>query len=332
MSERTPTCVVVGAGISGLLAARELTAVGWRVVVLDKGRGVGGRMATRRVGDGWFDHGAQFFTVRSERFQRLVSSWLESDIVEEWSCGFADAKGTQNEDGYPRYRGSEGMASVAKHLARGLDVRVCERVAEVRLGDEVWEVRTESGSGITGAALLLTAPVPQSLALFPEGSALPEEAWRQLGKISYSPCLALMAVLDGPTGVPEPGGVQIKGELLDWIGDNQRKGISGVPAITIHAGPGWSCAHFDADDARLTSSLLAFAGEQLQTDLSSRVVETSLARWRYSWVTQPHPESCLVARDEPPLLFAGDAFGPSKVEGAALSGLTAADRLLGRRE
>jgi renalase len=113
MSERTPTCVVVGAGISGLLAARELTAVGWRVVVLDKGRGVGGRMATRRVGDGWFDHGAQFFTVRSERFQRLVSSWLESDIVEEWSRGFADAKGTQNEDGYPRYRGSEGMASVA---------------------------------------------------------------------------------------------------------------------------------------------------------------------------------------------------------------------------
>ena len=68
MTEGTPSCVVVGAGISGLLAAQELTAAGWRVVVLDKGRGVGGRMATRRVGDGTFDHGAQFFTVRGERF------------------------------------------------------------------------------------------------------------------------------------------------------------------------------------------------------------------------------------------------------------------------
>jgi len=332
MTEGTSSCVVVGAGISGLLAAQELTAAGWRVVVLDKGHGVGGRMATRHVGDGTFDHGAQFFTVRGERFQRLVFSWLESGAVEEWSRGFADANGTHNEDGHPRYRGSEGMTSVPKHLARGLDVRAGEQVAEVKLGDESWEVRTESGSRVTGAALLLTAPVPQSLALFPEGSALPEEAWRRLGEISYSPCLALMAVLDGPTGVPEPGGVQIKGEPLDWIGDNQRKGISRVPAITIHAGPGWSRAHFDADDAPLTSSLLTFAGEQLQTDLSSRVVETSLARWRYSWVTQPHPESCLAACDEPPLLFAGDAFGPSKVEGAALSGLTAADLLLGRRE
>ena len=62
------SCIVVGAGISGLLAARELSDAGWRVTVLDKGRGVGGRMATRRTGGARFDHGAQFFTVRDERF------------------------------------------------------------------------------------------------------------------------------------------------------------------------------------------------------------------------------------------------------------------------
>ena len=323
----TSSCVVVGAGISGLLAARELTAAGWRVVVLDKGRRVGGRMATRRVGDGTFDHGAQFFTVRGERFQRLVSGWLEGGVVEEWSHGFADAEGEHNEDGHPRYRGAKGMNSVPRYLACGLDVRAGERVAEVKLRDEIWEARTEAGSRVAGAALLLTAPVPQSLAVLDD--VLPEEAGRRLREMSYSPCLTLMVLLDGPTGVPEPGGVQIKGEPLDWIGDNQRKGVSRSPAITIHAGPEWSRANFDADEAQLTASLLAFAGEQLRTDLPSRVVETSLARWRYSWVTRPHPEPCLVARDDPPLLFAGDAFGSSKVEGAALSGLAAADHLLG---
>ncbi|MFN5604922.1 MAG: FAD-dependent oxidoreductase, partial [Actinomycetes bacterium] len=41
--------VVVGAGLSGLMAARTLASRGWSVVVLDKGRGVGGRMATRRI-------------------------------------------------------------------------------------------------------------------------------------------------------------------------------------------------------------------------------------------------------------------------------------------
>ena len=324
------SCVVVGAGISGLLAARELAAAGWRVVVLDKGRGVGGRMATRRVGDGTFDHGAQFFTVRGERFEKLVSGWLEEGVVEEWSRGFADAEGRLNEDGYPRYRGSHGMTSVPKHLARGLDVRAGERVAEVAFHEGAWEARTEAGSRVTGGALLLTTPVPQSLALLRGDDVLPDEARRILGEISYSPCLALMALLDGPTGVPEPGGVQIKGEPLDWIGDNQRKGISEAPAVTIHAGPEWSRAHFDDDEMRIEASLLEFAGERLETGLSSRVVETSLARWRYSWVTRPHPEPCFVAREDPPLLFAGDAFGPSKVEGAALSGLAAADRLIGR--
>jgi renalase len=325
----TPSCVVVGAGISGLLAARELAAAGWQVVVLDKGSGAGGRMATRRVGRATFDHGAQFFTVRGERFGEIVDGWLREGVAEEWARGFADADGQPKEDGYPRYRGSRGMTSIPKYLSRGLDVRTRERVVEVNLRNDGWEAATESGSRITGAALLLTAPVPQSLALVAD-AAVPDGARRRLEEISYSPCLALLAVLDGPTGVPEPGGVQIKGEPLDWISDNKRKGISEAPGLTIHAGPEWSRAHFEADEAQVTVSLLGFAEHQLGTDLSSRVVETSLARWCYSWVKQPHPELCLVAREERALLFAGDAFGPSKVEGAALSGLAAADRLLGR--
>jgi renalase len=315
--------------MSGLVAARSLSAAGWRVVVLDEANEVGGRMATRRIGTGTFDYGAQFFTVRSKRFETLVAGWLEAGVVEEWTRGFADAEGTYNDDGHPRYRGTEGMSSVPRYLASGLDVRTGERVVAVSIREGAWEVRTESGTRETGAALLLTAPVPRSLTLFgSDASTLPDEARHKLENISYAPCLALMALLDGPTGVPEPGGMQIKGEPLDWIGDNRRKGISEAPAVTIHAGPEWSREHFQADEAEITASLLSFAGERLGCDLPSRVVRTSISRWHYSWVTQPHPEPCLPASEEPPLLFAGDAFGAAKVEGAALSGLAAADRLL----
>ena len=44
-----PRVVVVGAGVAGLTAARSLAAFS-DVVVVDKGRGVGGRLATRRIG------------------------------------------------------------------------------------------------------------------------------------------------------------------------------------------------------------------------------------------------------------------------------------------
>jgi renalase len=325
------SCVIVGAGISGLLAARELGNAGWRVTVLDKGRGVGGRMATRRIGGAGFDHGAQFFTVRGERFEGLVNEWLSASVAAEWSRGFADAEGNANRDGHPRYRGSEGMTSIPRHLAAGLDVRTGERVVRVDRDGGGWAVACESGLSVSGGALLLTAPVPQSLALAESGNyGLPEDARGQLENVSYDPCLAVMALLDGASPVPEPGGVQIKGEPLDWIGDNATKGISDRPALTIHGGPQWSREHYDEGEADVTRALLRLAGESLGADLAAATIETSLARWRYSWVTSAHEEPCLVASEDPPLVFCGDGFGQPKVEGAALSGLAAADGLLGR--
>jgi hypothetical protein len=289
-------------------------------------------MATRRVGGGTFDHGAQFFTVRGERFSGLVDGWLGAGAAAEWSRGFADAEGRPNRDGHPRYRGARGMTSIPKYIASGLDVRTGERVLKVDDGDDGWEVVCETGLRVEGSALVLALPVPQALDLASSGDyRLPDGARTRLVAVSYDPCLALMVSLDGPSPVPEPGGMQIKGETLDFIGDNQRKGISSAPAITIHAGPEWSRSHFEDDEAEITEQLISLAGERLGTDLAPAVVDTSLARWRYSWVTNSHPDPFLTASENPPLLFCGDAFGQPKVEGAALSGLAAADYLLGRQ-
>jgi predicted NAD/FAD-dependent oxidoreductase len=223
------------------------------------------------------------------------------------------------------------MTSIPKYVSRGLDVRTAEKAVRIADTDDGWEVVCESGLRAGGDALVLAVPVPQALDLASSGSyGLPDGSRRQLEAVSYDPCLALMVLLDASTGVPEPGGMQIKGEPLDWIGDNRRKGISGAPAVTVHAGPEWSRSHFEGDETEITEAMISLAGKRLGTDLAPSLVETSLARWRYSWVTNPHPDPCLFASDDPPLLFCGDAFGQPKVEGAALSGLAAADHLLGR--
>ena len=323
---------MIGAGISGLLAAHELQDAGWRVTMLDKGRGVGGRMATRRLGDGNFDHGAQFFTVRGERFEKLVNEWIEDGVAKEWTRGFADESGEHKNDSHPRYRGAEGMTSIPKHLARNLDVRQGQRAARIEHRQDGWNVICESGLEVSGAALLLTAPAPQALELARSGNyELPDDVREQLAEISYDPCIALMALLkEPPTGVPEPGGMQIKSEPLDWIGDNQQKGISKDPGVTIHAGPQWSREHYEEPEDELSQELLSIAGDYLDSEIASRTIETSLARWRYSWVTNAHPEPYLAASKDPGLVFAGDGFGQPKVEGAAISGLSAADYLLGR--
>jgi renalase len=321
------SCVVVGAGLSGLAAARKLEDAGVRITVLEKESKVGGRMRTDLLDGGVFDHGAQFFTVRDERFEEMVQGWVSAGVAEVWTHGFADASGEKQEDGYPRYKGTEGMTAVAEHLARGLAVRTSSEVTGIDADPRGWKV---AAGGLTyrADALVLAAPPPPVLALIDgSGVSLPTEERRALEGIGYDPCIAVMALLDGPGNVPEPGGVQIGDEPLFWIADNRKKGISELPAVTIHAGPEFSREHAESDDATIAHLLL----EEAKYYLGTGAKTTAVYRWEHSWVAKPHEEPFIFVEGPPPLVFCGDAYAGPKVEGAVLSGLAAAEKLLGAR-
>ena len=105
--------LIVGAGISGLLAAQILSETGHLVTILEKSHGVGGRMATRRFENGIFDHGAQFFTVRDPQFQNWVERWLQREKAVEWTRSFSKPGNRPESKGHPRYRGVNGMTAIA---------------------------------------------------------------------------------------------------------------------------------------------------------------------------------------------------------------------------
>lgn len=76
---------MIGAGIAGLTCARQLKAKGFRPMVFEKSRGLGGRLSTRRLEDGVsFDHGAQYLTARSAAFQNFLRQAAEAEVVEHW--------------------------------------------------------------------------------------------------------------------------------------------------------------------------------------------------------------------------------------------------------
>ena len=325
LTPRIESCIVVGAGISGLLATIRLLHYGYRVIVLDKGGGVGGRMATRRIEEGVCDHGAQFFTARDPRFAHLVEFFLKADIVREWCRGFPGANGQANSDGHPRYRGVAGMTSLPKYLAQGLDIRTREKVIAVSPQGSGWSVQTESGARFEADALLMTPPVPQSLALLDAGAVALDPSDRSaLEAISYDPCIATMAVMPGPTRIPAPGALQHPTELIDFLADNQQKGISpDACAVTIHASAKFSRTHWTTAESEVAALLLDSARAWLPDP--PRTVQVH--RWRYAKPAQMHPESILYASGVPPLAFAGDAFGAPRIEGAALSGWAASEAL-----
>jgi predicted NAD/FAD-dependent oxidoreductase len=313
MSART---VVVGAGVSGLLVARELAARGQEVVVLEKSRGVGGRLATKRVGAAVFDQGAQYFTVRDGVFAAWVEAWRARGAAGPWP-----------EAPEGRFIGRPGMTGIAKALAEGLDVRREQKVTAVaRESDGRWRIDTEGGQPLRAGRLVLSAPLPQSLALLAAGGVdLPDGLGVVLATIDYHPCLALLVELAEPSRVPAEGMAFADGPLR-WMADNVRKGVSPdvAAAVTLHATPAFSREHYALDAAAVAERLLPAAEPWLG---GARVLSTTLHRWRYSEPTATWPENCLWW-PERGLGVCGDAFGGPRVEGAATSGLALARRIL----
>ena len=164
--------------------------------------------------------------------------------------------------------------------------------------------------------------MPQSFSLLVTAEV---ELPQVLVRTDYDRTLCLLAVLDRPSAVPAPGGVQGVADLT-FVGDNQAKGVSAVPALTVHADPAWSAAWWSADRAATAAALLALAAPFVG---EAEVVAAQVKRWRFATPQAIWPEPCWVAPTTAPVVLAGDAFAGPRVEGAVLSGLAAADAVLG---
>ena len=124
---------VIGAGMAGLSCARRLAAAGLAPVIFDKGRGVGGRLATRRTFEGLqFDHGAQYVTARKDGFRKLLAEMRQAGVADVWEDSACSE----------RFVGTPGMNALAKHLAKGLDVRVNVEIRNISGSSTGWIITT----------------------------------------------------------------------------------------------------------------------------------------------------------------------------------------------
>jgi predicted NAD/FAD-dependent oxidoreductase len=319
-------CLIIGAGIAGLMAGKKLQENGIKVTILDKGRGVGGRMATRRISKNIFDHGAQFLTANDATFTQYISEWASKDIIRIWGKK-ADIHPQNGEnDKQNIYIGSNGMTSIAKYLATDLSVELNRRVEILNYFENHWEIKTNTQEVFESDAVILTAPLPQSLELLHSGNLPASNGIQaQLEEIKYHTCIALMVVYQEMVELPETGALKLSGEPLAWIADNRRKGISkGHSAITIHAGNEFSRMYWQQDDEMLAKNILYIAAGWLKSSYS----EYQLKRWKYSRPRTTFSQSYYKLPTKIPLVLAGDAFGGPDIEGAALSGISAADTIL----
>ncbi len=356
--------IVVGAGMAGLAAAHELSSAGLRVLVIDKGRQVGGRMANRRFRGMRFDTAAQFFTALSDEFSELVDRAAEGGVVERW---FTKPPRSSRQGTIPAWRGVDAMTDLPKWLAASLQSPEGEGSEPVSfvLSRRVLSVSTVAGGfelsvappehreavsdtspAFATRSVILTAPIDQARPLVPSEIPLPQG----LDQLSYHPGLALLLELD-----KYPCGIMAREHYrrfffcdVEWIADNLRKGLRPESEETLSGERSYLTVHFSPE---VSSELYDLRLDRLAGSLVERLVTTTLPevdteaqealrelvrraadrgaiqvkKWRYARPVAVWLESSVLL--EPGIALAGDTFGGPRVEGAFLSGLDAARSL-----
>jgi renalase len=312
--------LIIGAGMAGLCAANRLQGTGKTILMVDKSRGVGGRMATRRFGGAIFDHGAQFLTAKTSRYLQSMSQWEKQGLVEKWT-----SLARKGREGVVHYKGAPSMTALPKFLKGDLAVELSTRIVSIAAKADGWESVAENGSKIGSKVVVLTVPVPQALELLRVGQvALLPEVEIQLEKIQYDPCFAVMATLAGPSKLPASGYIEFSEGPILCVVDNQIKGVSPVPSITLHASPAYSRVNWKGDRETCGRELLAIVKDKIGAEIK----EVQVHGWLYSKAQTTESSTYVVLNADASLIIAGDAFGGPQVEGAALSGWAAAEWVL----
>ena len=316
----TYNAVVVGAGMAGLAAARVLSGAGLKPLVLEKNAECGGRLATARLGGGFVDVGAQFFTARSPEF---ISQTEKQEHNGSLSLRFEkDFMGTMERCLYA----PGGMAELARLMMEGLEVKTGIAVMGFQSENNVWKIRLGNGEICFTRSLILTPPYPVLRpwleSVWPK---IPNEDQQALENIRYLPCLCLAVELDGPSAIASPGYALMPHADINWVTDNRSKGLSQSTVLTVLASPEFSEQNFNEPESAITAALIERLGSLIPSE--TRMMHAALYRWPYSRVAQDFGKPFYRIPGLPPLYLAGDGFAGARVEGAFTSGFEAGNAL-----
>lgn len=335
---------VIGAGIAGLICARSLQQLGYRVVVLEKSRGVGGRIATRRLHNTLADHGVRYLTSQGNPvFQSWVQTLIDRGILQVWTetvHPLGRDRSIQTplpSERYPRYVAVNGMTAVAKTLAEDLCIwRDCRAESVQLLSDVGWQIRwtaspsdpAKSGD-CTAQALVVAIPAPQAVTLLATLSPtiLGAEFWAQLRSVQFAPCITAIAGYSSDNQQP------LSWQVLDcpddphllWVGvDSSKRSHTSTGGLVFQ-----STACF-AERFLQTEDLQAAAQELINcaaVQIAPWIAMPSWFqghRWRFAFAQTPVQQPYLAASTALPLVGCGDWCGGDRVEDAFLSGLATA--------
>ncbi|MBN3883174.1 MAG: NAD(P)/FAD-dependent oxidoreductase [Nostoc sp.] len=330
---------VIGAGIAGLVCAQQLKQAGYSVVVVEKSRGLGGRLATRRLYGTLADHGACYLKPKGELLGRFVEILCDRHILEVWTDEVyeltADAPLSEPKNRSPRYVAPGGMSAIAKSLAPGLEILLNQRVVAITPTPEnSWRLTLESSNEeLFAKAIVVAIPAPQAVMLLESlgESGLDAAFLDNLRSVEFYPSISAIAGYPSTSQpLPQWKALTFVDDIdLAWIGlDSSKRSNPQQPHFVVQSSADFAQRHLESQDLQPAGQyMLQRAAESLSLPWLSTPEWMQVHRWRYAFPSRPWHEAFLSDGTPLPLICCGDWCGGNLVEGAMLSGLAAADEI-----
>jgi hypothetical protein len=355
---------IIGAGLAGLTCAQQLHQAGYKVVIVEKSRGVGGRVATRRLYDTRADHGVRYLEPEGKFLRQLIEILVDRGILQTWTDTIYELKSAKPESGveshshsspvtpHPsliqRYVAPSGMTAVAKFLATGLELWLNRRVQSITLtADTRWhltlEPTAETHNELTAKAVVCAIPAPQALMLLEPlaQTILPPAFIDSLRSVDFDPCLSVIAgysvskIPDGKAKdidelpLPQWKACNVSDDPdLAWIGlDSSKRQDSKMPIFVLQSTAEFAKRYLDTKDLNPAGEHLLSQAAQLLMPWLDTPDWFQVHRWRYAFPNRPLNQDYLDAGTSLPLVCCGDWCGGNLIESAMNSGLAAAVKI-----
>ena len=320
--------LVMGAGMAGVTAAHALHANGHRVTLVDKGRGPGGRMSTRRRDSLRFDHGAQYFTARDPRFLRAVSLWQEQGWIDRYE-GRIGSVGQRQSSGKSekqiRWVGVPGMNAVCAGIASTLpDARFETHVTGLVSSENGVTAEFKNGQQEPFDMVVCALPAPQAASLADAETA------SRLSRVAMHPVWAVMLEAPGGTFPWDAAFINDDGPLSWVMANDSKPGRAQTNSTwTLHATVEWTRRHLENDKDDVARALVAAFAAIDGVEIYSESMTASAHRWLYA---RGSAESIGEPVDPTGrVVYCGDWARGERVEGAYLSGAAAAGLVMNSR-
>ena len=310
---------VIGAGLSGLMVAHFLKDYA-DITLFEKARGVGGRMSTRRTKSYVFDHGAQYFTARTQSFQDFIKPLLEQGIIERWNARYVNFKGNQIirrkqwSEEEPRYVSVPGMNCMPKFLATNLHVHINTKIIALNY-QSAWQLTDENNREYDGFDwVICTAPSPQATALLPNYFKYQND----IKDIEMRACFALMLGFKKNFPIKFEA-AHVTHSDVSWIAVNSYKPKRPNPlTLIVHSSETYAENHIDDHHEQVMEHLMIETSHIIGHDVGIADYKI-IHKWRYANNTKKDQTKTIFIDEQHKLAACGDWCLGGRIEGAFTS-------------